>query len=244
MSKKLTALAQLIEVLAEKGITTTSALVERTGYTDRAIRKARAELECRNQGAAGTIVPEPGCRPGTRVPQTEPECRNQGAALARAYIESPSEITLTPEVKKESPKPPQGASNDFWKTAFETVEPHETIVRTEAGGIQLINGTRQFWLDEFGGDAKRLDLALITIAGEINHGSRKPLAADVQARLARVAAQIHDQNKRYASAVAANAASKAVASGHAVESPSQKVARLSAQSKLKEKSSEHTRAVR
>jgi hypothetical protein len=90
---KTTALAQLVELLGEcKGITATPELVEATGYSDRAIRKAKAELRCRNYSAArnpgaGTPVPN-----GTRVPDSH--------TCARAYKELPSEVVT---LKKDIP---------------------------------------------------------------------------------------------------------------------------------------------
>lgn len=97
-----------------------------------------------------------------------------------------------------------------WSTAF-AVKPepeHASVGWTEAGALQLFNGTRQLWLERFGNDAERLDLALIEIAGEIHPNSRKDLSADVQARLARKAADKLDRDQRYRAAVAANAAQR------------------------------------
>jgi hypothetical protein len=170
MTRTLTALAQLIELLAEKGLTSTPDLVARTGYTDRAIRKAKAELECRNQSAAGTRVPEPECRSGTPVPQTEPECRNQSAA-SRAYIESPSEIDSYQEVKiiPLAPKPTAQAKPDTrkrgsrldpdwklpaeWRTWAKTNFP---AVSDEQITAQADN-FRDFWIAKPGAQACKLD---------------------------------------------------------------------------------------
>lgn len=80
---KLTALAQLIQILADyKGITTTPDLVAETGYTERAIYKAKAELrystepQFMNQSADCTIVHEPEC-------SIEPEFMNLGAVCKK-----------------------------------------------------------------------------------------------------------------------------------------------------------------
>ena len=120
--------------------------------------------------------------------------------------------------KKETPKPPRGASTADtpsnvkpvanWNQAFAPVDENHGVIRTEVGCIQLVNGTHLRWLEKFGSPA-RLDLALIEIAGEINTGSRKPLAADVESRLARKVAEKLDRDERYQSAVASNAAAKA-----------------------------------
>ena len=96
-----------------------------------------------------------------------------------------------------------------WNQAFsDPAENQSGVIRTEAGCIQLVNGTHLRWLERFGSPA-RLDLALIEIAGDINPGSRKPLAADVEARLARKVAEKIDKDERYQAAVASNAAAKA-----------------------------------
>ena len=127
-------------------------------------------------------------------------------------------IANSREPKKEDPKP-QFAQSDMpshvkpianWSAAFsQSVENHETVIRATTGEILLLNGTRQTWLEKFGGDGERLDLALIEIAGDINEHSRKPLAADVQGRLARKAGDKLDRDQRYRAAVAANATAKA-----------------------------------
>jgi hypothetical protein len=100
----LTALAQLVAVYTSAGIISAADISKRTGYSERAIRKAKTELGCRNQGATGTPVPEPGCRDGTPVPPAEPECRNPGAASC-ARIETPSGLLSTSEVKQELSEP-------------------------------------------------------------------------------------------------------------------------------------------
>lgn len=72
----LTALAQLVAIHMANGVTDAKQLASLTGYSERAIRKAKTELECRSQGAT-----EPGCRnysaarnqgAGTRVPNGTP----------------------------------------------------------------------------------------------------------------------------------------------------------------------------
>lgn len=142
---KITALAQLVALYAEcRGVTSTAELVAATGYTERAIRKAKAELGCRNQGAAGTRVPEPQCRPGTPAPLTrnpgavsEPRCRNQGADSAsrtHAHIELPSEVVISKEVNKEkglskdNPKKPKREKPSFGRQqALEAFEAYNAV---------------------------------------------------------------------------------------------------------------------
>lgn len=114
----------------------------------------------------------------------------------------------------KNPQTPKGASDDMpshvkpvlsWNTHFAPVDDpssHAGVVRNEAGSIALVNGTYLRWLEKFGNDAERLELALVTVSGEINITSRKPLAADVESRLARLLADKLDRDKRYASAAA------------------------------------------
>jgi len=88
--QNLSALAQLIAIHEANGTTSTAELAKLTGYTDRAIRKAKAELQFRNQDSArnpsaGTIVPDP-----------EPECRpkrNQDSACKKEIPHTPKEKT-------------------------------------------------------------------------------------------------------------------------------------------------------
>ena len=106
---KRTALAQLVELYAEcRGVTSTKELAEVTGYTERAIRKAKAELEFRNQSSARNHSS------GTRVPKAEPECR----PLARAQaIPEDSNITNNNTTDSNSSENPaaDGIDVDVWK---------------------------------------------------------------------------------------------------------------------------------
>jgi hypothetical protein len=77
---------------------------------------------------------------------------------------------------------------------------HAGSVAFENGRLTLLNGLRQYWLDRFGGDAERLDLALIQAAGYVQENTRRPLEAQVSAQLARACADKLDRDKRYAAA--------------------------------------------
>jgi hypothetical protein len=122
----------------------------------------------------------------------EPTSRVQPDQSSRAYIELPSEVLKPKKVEDKYPPYPQ---SDDQRIAFEN------------GRLVLFNGLRQFWLEEFGGDAKRLDLALIEAAGAVQPNNRvKPLESQVGALLARKVADKRDKDERYAKAVNANAA--------------------------------------
>jgi hypothetical protein len=100
---KITALAQLVELYAEcRGVTSTKELAELTGYTDRAIRKAKAELQCRNQSS------ERNQNAGTRVPKAEPQCRP--LARAQAILENSN---ITKHNTTDSASSGNPATDDF-----------------------------------------------------------------------------------------------------------------------------------
>jgi hypothetical protein len=79
-------------------------------------------------------------------------------------------------------------------------------VQMVGGRLTLFNGTRQFWLAEFGGDAKGLDLALIEASGSVQPNSRShPLEAQVGRLLARIVRDKRDRDTRYQEATRRNA---------------------------------------
>lgn len=127
----------------------------------------------------------------------------------------PESRSQNPEarIKKESPLPPKGGSDDMpahvrqvvdWNAALvsETMEPHAAgVVLDEDGGVRLQNGTRQTWLERFGGDEEALSLALVEAAGRLQPNSRKPLKYQIESQLARMVRDTRDRDKRYAKAV-------------------------------------------
>jgi hypothetical protein len=76
-------------------------------------------------------------------------------------------------------------------------------VTFEKGELQLFNGVRQFWLNEFG-DEHALNLALKQAAGYVQPNSMRPLEAQVSSQLARMARDKRDKDTRYAKAVKDN----------------------------------------
>jgi hypothetical protein len=101
-AKRLSALAQLIVLYAEKGVTSTSELVTLTGYTDRAIRKARAELEFRRNPGSGTPVPD--AEPRFRSEETPLPLKKKG-------------LPHTPSKEKTPPLSPDHYPNQQTTTA-------------------------------------------------------------------------------------------------------------------------------
>jgi uncharacterized protein YdaU (DUF1376 family) len=120
--------------------------------------------------------------------------------------------------KKETPKPPEGASADViqfakpvldWRTAFGTNDDHAGVDLVD-GSLVLVNGTRQFWLTEFGNDDRALGNALREAQATVNPGSRKSLKVQVEATLARIVRDMTTRQKNYLAAAAAKAAPKPV----------------------------------
>jgi hypothetical protein len=157
---RLTALAQLVQLYAEcKGITSTTQLAELTGYDERSIRRAKADIDVRGHRCPGIDV-----QPGHRV---------QGQPRARAYKESPSEINIISKNKKGDP---------FGLNMYEQLSDYQL---SDAGIPTIVNGSRSEWVERFGSE-DALELALIEAARNLNTNSRIPLAARVQAELARL----------------------------------------------------------
>jgi hypothetical protein len=71
----------------------------------------------------------------------------------------------------------------FWQEAF---NPDGHSVEFSNGKLKLLNGEHARWLHEFGGDERRLDLALIQIAPYLQPNTRRPLLAQVESQLARL----------------------------------------------------------
>jgi hypothetical protein len=183
--------AKLIAVLIASGITDNKTLADIIGVKVRAIQCARRATECAQLNAhAQYNAPK-----AQQVAPNATECAQLNAPLARAYKESPSEIVIT---KKDSPLTPQGGFDD----------PHNSEgVELDANGrVTLVNGVRQFWLDQFGGDVERLSLALLQVSVQPN--SRRPIRAQVESQLARQASQRRDQDARYSAAVKSNPRNK------------------------------------
>mgnify|MGYP000949869761 CR=1 FL=1 len=90
----------------------------------------------------------------------------------------------------------RGRSESFWSKALGTPT-YDGGVHLENGRIVLADANREFWLDEFDGDGKALDLALIRAAGYVQPASSTRLRTQVDSQLARIVADRRDQTKRY-----------------------------------------------
>ena len=190
--------AKLVAILVAAGITSTAEIAAICGLKTRAVQIAkRTTMRNDVDGHAHQDAPAhhnapksaPGCAKAHQdAPQSAPQCASEKPAhiATRASKESPTEIVIS---KKDSPFIPQ--------------DPYDRAI-FENGRLVLLNGCREFWLDKFGGDAERLDLALTQAAGYVQPNNRyKPLEAQVGAQLARIAAEKRDKDQRYAAAVKA-----------------------------------------
>jgi hypothetical protein len=122
---------------------------------------------------------------------------------------TPPDTETDTEADTEPPKVPQGdddgnavAKPIDLKTAFRPADENEGVIHTEAGTVRLVNGIRSYWLDQFGGNEQRLDLALRQVS--IQPQSRTPIRSQVERQLARIASEKLDRDQRYQAAAAAN----------------------------------------
>lgn len=127
---------------------------------------------------------------------------NQTFTSSTSYTNNP----ITP-VSPRTPrieKPTRQSGSDYWSKAInpEPEPEHKTVTLDASGKPILHNGTRAHWLEKFGGDDERLDLALEQAKGWIQPNSSRPLEAQVSAQLARTLAEKLDRDQRYERAAA------------------------------------------
>ncbi len=157
--------AKLIAILEAHGITSASDLAEIVGISDRAIRKSRNHSSG-TQVPHGTTGPELQDRPGTPVPKTELQDRNSGSAFARAYKESPTEISssivsitpLIPQSSKPTAKRGNRLASDWqlpedWRMWARTNFPASTDGQVFDQAAQF----RDYWIAKPGAMACKLD---------------------------------------------------------------------------------------
>lgn len=101
----LSALAQLVVMYETHcSITSTAELAEATGYSDRSIRSAKAEIHCQTErkSIAGNVLP-----PGDRLPEAEIDCRKSTSVRqsTSGNVLPEAEIDFLPE-KERSPHTP------------------------------------------------------------------------------------------------------------------------------------------
>ena len=137
--------------------------------------------------------------------ETAPEQQGNGYVTVTATeTKRPQNTESDTDTEVVSPLSPQGANKDDRKPAVAKPKCDPDGVKLVHGRITLDDGNRAFWLDAFGGDGQRLDLALIQAAAYVQPNGPRPLAAQVGAQLARSAAEKRDRDKRYRDAAATN----------------------------------------
>lgn len=133
--------------------------------------------------------------------------RGSGADATRVVEPTRHKPSLEPSLKERTPKPPAGASTtsgSFWSAL--SPESYDGGVTYDGKVITLSEDRHAHWLDEFGGNAKRLDLALVEIAGRLQPNRSKPVCAQVESQLARIVADKLDRDTRYLAAKNSNSA--------------------------------------
>jgi uncharacterized protein YdaU (DUF1376 family) len=132
-------------------------------------------------------------------PDTPPDTRGVFSKKPNdSYARSNNQKLITKE-----PPTPKGEVTDAqikMKNALVPKDDHPSVAYAD-GKVTLFNGTRAEWLGLFEGDEKRLDLALIEVAGSIQTYGNRSIAVQVNAKLANIVARKRDGDKRYKAAV-------------------------------------------
>jgi hypothetical protein len=106
--------------------------------------------------------------------------------------------------KKEPLNPQTGnsmtAAQIEMKNALVPKDDYQPVAVVD-GKLVLYNGTRTLWLEKFGGDEERLELALIEAQGSLQTYGNRSIAVQVNAKLANIVARKRDGDKRYKAAV-------------------------------------------
>lgn len=156
----------------------------------------QGSLTAASPTAEGSLTATP--TGSSQLPQGSPTATPRGRSQ-RPYIQERDSVLIPEKSAHARGRQEPG----FWQQAL---NPQSDAVSFENGKLTLLNGTRAFWLDQFGGDDKRLDLALIQVAPALQPNSQRPLRSQVEGQLARIAAEKHDRDGRYANAAKANKA--------------------------------------
>lgn len=105
---------------------------------------------------------------------------------------------------------PIGASNPtkYISEQILQIDNPRNEIRIEGERIILEGSRRKYWLEQFGGDAERLELSLLQAVPYIREDGRRSIPVQVEAQLGRQVAEIKDRDKRYGAAAKANANAK------------------------------------
>jgi hypothetical protein len=180
-------------------------LMELTGESRRLVQMYRLQwIERQDETSERGETRETGCANFAKDAK-HVSCDEGGSNFAHIenagdYTETSSKLSFTKEEVILPPTPSTAIVVRSWDEDVAATQ-HKTIT-IENGRPILHNGTRQYWLDAFDNDTKRLELALIEAMATIQQNSRQAPAVQISRTLARIAGQKHDQNQRYRSAVA------------------------------------------
>lgn len=187
--------AKFIAVLIAAGVTDTKQIADILGIKVRAVQAAKKRTTVRApRCASATECAQHSAPAHQNAPECAPECVSEPRAPAR--IETPSGLLPHEDIGLESPPSPSNVQPvTDWRSAFGADDNHG--VQFSNGRLTLVNGTRAFWLEQFGGDETALNLALIEAAGSIQRGSNAGLKLQVERKLANIARDTRDRDKRY-----------------------------------------------
>lgn len=141
---------------------------------------------------------------GNRQPQQDASPPPQHPANTQptpsAHPANTHKVTTKQDLK-EDPRAQSGPKGSFWKNVLNPGASQGVEIDAD-GRPHLVNGMQAKWLEEFGGDQKRLEFALKEISVQPN--SSESLVVQVERGLSRIAGRKLDQDQRYAKAVKTN----------------------------------------
>jgi hypothetical protein len=109
--------------------------------------------------------------------------------------------TREQEDKRVNAREAQTDGRGYWSTAMTVpggYDPNEGVHYDKTTGlVQLVNGVRLHWVEQFGGDEQALDLALKQAANYIQPNAYKPIKTQVEAQLAGMVRTERERTKRY-----------------------------------------------
>ena len=141
--------------------------------------------------------------------RTKPQ--NAAETTPHSYAETkPQSCGLDIEPSLNRKEKVKGAGEE----KVDACDPNGVVIT--ATEIRLDAGNREFWLREFEGDAKALDLALIQALAWVQPNSSRHPAVQVGAQLARIVAQNREQTKRYRSRTSSPAPAPAPSSSRSL----------------------------
>lgn len=203
--------AKFVAVLIAAGITDTKEIAAIMGVGERAVQKARKanhsspNSETPNQGSRTTVRNEPQFANHSSVPNhSSPKSEPQ---FGRARVEGnnlPTNLETTVGSLVSPPTPSDAKPVADWRSAFGADD--NRGVEFSNGRLALVNGTRAFWLEQFGGDDTALNLALVEAAGTLQRNSPVGLKLQVERKLANIARDTRDRDRRYERAAGSKAA--------------------------------------